>query len=174
MSNVLFKRVVLGEILSAFRKVDFFLRRYAIMPIKEADSMKKESGELKKRANLAKQRLKMGYWQSLLKERDDLITLGGDTPQAKRRAEEVKRNRFNRDNMISLDSERIKEDELLYQKVKAILEKDEDTCNPIGQLIDYEAYGRMDPMAKQKYVLYLSAKYREMRDRYYLERIKSC
>ena len=134
----------------------------------------KEYSELKKRAMLAKQRLKMGYWQTLLKERDDLISLGGNTAYAKAKAEEVKRKKFTRDNLISIGSEEVKEDEILYKKVCEMLDNDEDICNPIGVLMDKDAYEKMDAMAKQKYILYLSKKYREMRERYYSEKVKTC
>lgn len=134
----------------------------------------KEYSELKKRAMLAKQRLKMGYWQTLLRERDDLITLNGNTARAKVVADEVRRQKFERDNLISLDSEQAKEDEELYLKVCKMLEEDDDPQNPIGRLIDHELYDNMDAMAKQKYVLYLSKKYREMRERYKVEKIKTC
>lgn len=134
----------------------------------------KEYSELKKRAMLAKQRLKMGYWQNLLRERDDLISLNGNTQKAKAVAEEVRRNKFNRDNLISLNSAQAKEDEEFFAKVCKLLEEDEDPTNPIGRLMDKDAYEKMDAMAKQKYVLYLSKKYREMRERYQLEKIKTC
>ncbi|MBO5222902.1 MAG: hypothetical protein J6C23_00115 [Clostridia bacterium] len=134
----------------------------------------KEYSELKKRAMLAKQRLKMGYWQNLLRERDDLIMLNGNTAQAIAVADEVRRQKFNRDNLISLNSVQAKEEEELYLKVCKMLDEDDDPQNPIGRLIDSEAYDNMDAMAKQKYVLYLSKKYCEMKERYRLEKIKTC
>ena len=135
--------------------------------------MKKYS-ELKKRALLAKHRLKMGYWQKLLKERNDLITLGGNTVEARRRADEARRQQYSRDNLRFVDVDRAKGEEELYRKVCAILDEDEDVINPIGKLIDEKEYAKMDSMAKQKYVSYLSKKDREMRDRYYLEKMKTC
>ncbi len=134
----------------------------------------KEYSELKKRALLAKHRLKMGYWQKLLKERNDLISLGGNTVEARLRADEARRQKYSRDNLRFVDIDRAKDEEELYRKVCAILDEDEDVINPIGKLIDEDKYAKMDPMAKQKYVLYLSKKYREMRDRYYLEKMKTC
>ena len=134
----------------------------------------KEKSELKKRASLAKQRLKMGYWQTLLRERDDIIELNGNTERARVVAEEVARNQFHRDNLISLNSEEAKEDEEFYKKVCKMLDEDDDPANPIGLLIDHSVYDNMDAMAKQKYVLYLSKKYREMRERYRVEKIKTC
>jgi hypothetical protein len=134
----------------------------------------KEYSELKKRAILAKQRLKMGYWQNLLQQRNDLIELNGNTERAKAVASEISRQKFVRDNLISLNSEQAMEDEELYKKVCKILDEDDDPQNPIGKLIDKEKYENMDAMAKQKYVLYLSKKYCEMRDRYKMEKIKTC
>ncbi len=123
---------------------------------------------------LAKQRLKMGYWQNLLRERDDLITLNGNTVQARAVADDVRRKKFNRDNLISLNSEQAKEDEEFFNKVCKMLDEDEDPSNPIGRLIDHNVYDKLDAMAKQKYVLYLSKKYREMLERYRTEKIKTC
>jgi hypothetical protein len=134
----------------------------------------KEYSELKKRAMLAKQRLKMGYWQNLLQERDDLISLNGSTERAKAVAEELRRKKFTRDNLLSLNSEQAKEDEELFEKVCKMLDKDDDPINPIGMLIDREVYDKLDAMGKQKYVLHLSKKYREMKERYALEKIKTC
>ena len=123
---------------------------------------------------LAKQRLKMGYWQNLLQERDDLISLNGSTERAKAVAEELRRKKFTRDNLLSLNSEQAKEDEELFEKVCKMLDKDDDPINPIGMLIDREVYDKLDAMGKQKYVLHLSKKYREMKERYALEKIKTC
>ena len=134
----------------------------------------KEYSELKKRAMLAKQRLKMVYWQNLLQERDDLISLNGNTERAKAVAEELRRKKFTRDNLLSLNSEQAKEDEELFEKVCKMLDKDDDPINPIGMLIDREVYDKLDAMGKQKYVLHLSKKYREMKERYALEKIKTC
>lgn len=55
-----------------------------------------------------------------------------------------------------------------------MLDKDDDPINPIGMLIDREVYDKLDAMGKQKYVLHLSKKYREMKERYALEKIKTC
>lgn len=107
------------------------------------------TGELKKRAWLAKQRLKMGYWESI--KTDALV------------AEQV------RSSVVACD-DLSGEDEILYSKVCAILDRDELTINPIGQLIDGEVYAELDTAAKQRYVLELSDKFRELKERYYRER----
>lgn len=109
-----------------------------------------QTGELKKRAWLAKQRLKMGYWESVKTDTES------DEP--------VRGSR-----MISNES-LTSGDEKLYRKVCAILDRDELTINPIGQLIDGEVYAGLDAAAKQRYILELSDKFRELKERYYRER----
>lgn len=103
-----------------------------------------QTGELKKRAWLAKQRLKMGYLNN--------AAAGGARV------------------MRSQDESEERGDETLYRKVCDILDRDELALNPIGQLIDAEVYSELDPAAKQRYILELSEKFRELKDRYYRER----
>lgn len=121
-----------------------------------------QSGELKKRAWLAKQRLKMGYWESV--RRDEAASGIGDNRQDAADG----RVRIMRD--ISAGSRVSARDEKMYQKVCEILDRDEATMNPIGQLIDDELYNSLDPAARGRYILELSNKFRELKDRYYRER----
>lgn len=113
----------------------------------------KETGELKKRAWLAKQRLKMGYWQSVGNE---------DAP-----APAIARRDARYDKLASATQAR---DDKMYRRVCDILDSDEVTSNPIGQLIDGEVYSKLDPTGKQRYILELSNKFRELQERYYRER----
>ena len=117
----------------------------------------KQSGELKRRAQLAKQRLKMGYFESAQSETD--------LPDSGNVSFIASYARFT-DTATSRD-------EKMYKKVCAILDRDEATINPIGQLIDNEIYSTLDAAAKQRYILELSNKFRELKDRYYRERAKT-
>lgn len=119
---------------------------------------RKQSGELKKRAWLAKQRLKMGYWDSV---RSDEVTLANGT--------EVKPTRVPINSAVSV-SKRDLSDERMYERVCEMLDRDEATLNPIGQLIDGEVYNKLDATARQRYILELSNKFRELKERYYRER----
>ncbi len=123
----------------------------------------KQTGELKKRAWLAKQRLKMGYWDSVQRgESDDSM-----------RNDEVKRSvAAARARLIEtqIDGKAAAREEEMYRKVCEILDCDETTTNPIGQLIDGDLYASLDPSAKQRYILELSEKFRELRERYYREK----
>ena len=119
----------------------------------------KEYSELKKRALLAKQRLKMGYWNKLDKEREEFLKREGNSLENERKIKEIQRARFIRENIECINKSEITEREKMYVKVCEILDSDEDTCNPIGQLVDYDKYNSLDESGKQRYILWLSKEY---------------
>lgn len=133
--------------------------------------MKKEMSEIKRRALLAKQRLKMGYWQRMQEERDRVngSTIDSAVIESARCA---RRNEFERTNKMALGDDFAEKEEKLYRKVRDMLDKDEDVMNPIGQLVEREVFDRLDDGNKQRYILELSAKFRELRERYYKEKSK--
>ena len=136
---------------------------------------KKEYGELKKRAMLAKQRLRMGYWQQLQEERERVLSKVGDSDANKRMVSEAQRARLKRDTISVINRAETREDEKLYERVCRILDEDEDVMNPIGRLIEHEEYDALDDGGRQRYILELSKKYRELKERYYAERLsKTC
>lgn len=125
--------------------------------------MSRKAGELKKRCWLAKQRLKMGYWESLKNQRSD------ESARGTAQGEEVVR----RMRPVEVVSHTSAADEKMYRKVCAILDSDEISLNPIGQLIERDVYDGLDANGRQRYVLELSEKFRELRDRYYREKTGS-
>lgn len=129
--------------------------------------MARKSGELKKRCWLAKQRLKMGYWESLKREKQEVAESGNVSGQAL--AEQYARVKLRRDVDIAIGAPAVS-DEKMYRKVCDILDSNEVTLNPIGQLIDRDVYDGLDAAAKQRYILELSDKFRELKERYYRER----
>lgn len=131
----------------------------------------KEQSDIKKRAALAKERLKMGYWTRLAVEKAEFLKREGDTPENRQKIQQIQRSRFIRENLDTVEGDSISETEKLYLRVCHILDNDENTANPIGQLIDYEKYNEMDENAKQRYVLKLVKEYNELKDRYYQERM---
>lgn len=135
-----------------------------------ADKAKKEYSELKKRALLAKQRLRMGYWQSMEEERQKTLAQMGETGKNVKLVRELQQEKVRRDEDKILYTDKAAEEELFYGKVCAILERDENTMNPIGQLIDRNEFERLDENNRQRYILQLSQKFRQMRERYYRER----
>lgn len=122
--------------------------------------------ELKRRAFLAKQRLRMGYWDKIAGEKSKLESNNTDA----RAVAELQRARVGRDELMSIDRERARKEESLYKKVCEILDEDENETGPIGRLIDKELYVGLSEAGKQKYVLELAEKFRELSRRYYLER----
>ena len=131
----------------------------------------KDEANLKKRAALAKERLKMGYWTQLAIERADFLKREGDTPENRMKIQSIQRSRFLRENLDYAQGDSVRETEKLYLRVCYILDKDEDTANPIGQLIDYDKYNSLDESGKQRYVLTLARQYNELKERYYQERM---
>lgn len=121
----------------------------------------KQSGELRKRCQLAKQRLKMGYWDSIREGRNTQPTDSVAIP-------DNARLRLRRE--LTCETTESVADERMYKKVCDILDSDEVALNPIGQLIESDVYTALDAAGKQRYILELSNKFRELKDRYYRER----
>lgn len=126
--------------------------------------MTRKTGELKKRCWLAKQRLKMGYFDSLRHEQQQGESTQEDNPTIAKYATRQRRAE------VAASSSA---DEKMYRKVCDILDSSEVTLNPIGQLIERDVYDGLDATGKQRYVLELSEKFRELQARYYRERTGS-
>lgn len=122
--------------------------------------MTRKTGELKRRCWLAKQRLKMGYFDA----RRDMVQT--ETPTEPIAAYSM-RTRYGEAATTSAA------DEKMYRRVCDILDSNEITLNPIGQLIERDVYDGLDATGKQRYILELSEKFREMQERYYRERTGS-
>ena len=131
----------------------------------------KSLSELKKRALLAKQRLKMGYWQRLERERREMEE---SSDMCTRNISELQREKIRRDAMCATDEQRYRQEEQLYEKVCRILDEDSDTLSPIGKLIDKEKYQKLDECGKQKYILELSKKFRKLHHSSKMAVLSSC
>ena len=127
-------------------------------------------GELKKRALLAKQRMRMGYWQAMTEERTKKLEELGTGYASVQLVKEMQLAQVRRDGQLALGSNQAIADEILYKKVCALLDEDEDIVNPLGKLVDRETYDKLDEGNRQKYILDLSKKFCEMKARYYKER----
>ena len=129
-------------------------------------TQKKEYSELKKRALLAKHRLKIGYWQQVTEKKSTELTKeNGGTIMEKLIKDEIK-EKFERDMNKELGNTQVLKEEAFFEKVCKILDDDEDTINPIGKLIERDVYDNLDDVNKQRYILELSKKFREMSARY--------
>ena len=133
--------------------------------------MKKEMSEIKRRALLAKQRLKMGYWQRMREEQDRVAEATNDSAVI-RSARNARLREFEQQSRRALGDDFAERDERLYGKVRDMLDRDEDVSDPIGRLVDREVFDSLDDGNKQRYILELSAKFRELKERYYKEKSK--
>lgn len=124
--------------------------------------MTRKASELKKRCWLAKQRLKMGYWNSVKSESSD----DGTAAVERRNADAARQIRGAEATQKSVSPR----DERLYGIVCEMLDSNEVTINPIGRLIERDVYEGLDPSSRQRYILELSEKFRELRERYYREK----
>ena len=106
--------------------------------------MSRENSELKKLAQSAKNRLKMGYWDgTAVAEIAPTRSEGG----------------------IGYAAE-----EELYAVVRETLSSDECVLDPIGRLIDWDRFDKMQEAERSRYVLELSKIYVRLKDRYYREK----
>ncbi len=133
--------------------------------------MKKEISEIKRRALLAKQRMKMGYWQKMQEERDRMMTVTADSSKLNL-ASSVRKREYEIVNKVAMGDDFAEKEEKLYVKVREILDRDENVMNPIGQLVDRTVFDKLDEANRQRYILELSAIIRELRERYYKEKTK--
>lgn len=58
----------------------------------------------------------------------------------------------------------------LYDRVCKLMEREDVVINPIQELVDRKYYNSLTMDAKQKYIFELSEKYKEMKNRYEIER----
>ncbi|MDE5562058.1 MAG: hypothetical protein K2K13_00755 [Clostridiales bacterium] len=125
--------------------------------------MTRKTGELKKRCWLAKQRLKMGYFDSLKQENRQDESVPSPIAEYSMRV----------GRLAEVAASTSATEEKMYRKVCDILDSSEIALNPIGQLIERDVYDGLDANGKQRYVLELSEKFRELQERYYRERTGS-
>ncbi len=123
------------------------------------------SVSIKTYAKKAKERLTSGYWDKIRKERDEYIR--NNSNENVQDILDLYSRRLMRE-IYSSDTNTY--DAELYKKVCKLLSNNEFTLNPIGQLIDHSEYDSLDYTAKQNYILKLTDKYNEMRERYEREK----
>ena len=87
-------------------------------------------------------------------------------------ASALRKSEFERANNRALGDDFARREERLYMKVREILDRDENVTDPIGQLMDKKVYDSLDDATRQRYILELSSKFRELRERYYKEKTK--
>ena len=120
---------------------------------------------LKDYAKLAKRRMASGYWDKVRGEIDEYIKNNqNENPE---RIREIYSKRLMRE--IYFNNAQSKDDEL-YRKVCRLLNQNSYVLNPISQLIDHNEYDRLDFNGRQTYIIKLTDKYNELRERYEREK----
>ena len=112
----------------------------------------------------------MGYWEKMQQEKERMINTKGGTYEAQKLASDMQREKYMRDVSVTVNSSEVKEEEL-YKKVKDILDSEEFIINPIARLMDKSKYDCLSGEEKQLYVLELSKKFVELKERYNRERM---
>ncbi|MBQ7977527.1 MAG: hypothetical protein IJ301_02900 [Clostridia bacterium] len=123
------------------------------------------SVSIKAFAKRAKRRMTSGYWDKIREERDQYIRNNADENEQK--IKELYAKRLMRE--FYCDEESAQDNEF-YNKVCKLLQNNSFTLNPIGQLIDHAEYDKLDIEARQNYIIKLTDKYNEMRERFEREK----
>jgi hypothetical protein len=129
---------------------------------------KRVKGELRKIAQSAMRRMKSGYWKTARTDRDEakkVAVSAGKNPDI---VDTYYRNKFNAELLVKA----LPDEDPMYGRVRDLLESDEDVSNPIARLIEKDKYDTLDNTGKQRYIMALSAKYRELSKRYYEEKAR--
>ncbi len=120
---------------------------------------------IKNYAKKAKRRLGSGFWNEIRQERANCIKNAFDNADHIR---EIYSKKLMHTLYVQQEDDA---DVVLYKKVCKLLSKDEFTLNPIGQLIDHKTYDKLSSENKQTYIIKLTDKYNEMRERFERERM---
>lgn len=116
-----------------------------------------EEQSIKELAKNAKQRLRLSKYMQ--------FNFSGHTNDAQTQNYILNQNKKLLNSNFATD-----EDELLWEKVCQIMESDSDSISPISKLIDHSKYDNMDEIARQIYVLKLTDKYTELKQKYLKEK----
>jgi len=121
---------------------------------------------LKDYAKEAKARMKSGFWEEVKEQRQRDVKRAAEQGKStdvvfKEYREILTRKIFETES---------KEDEILYARICELLSQNKVIINPIGLLADKEKMKQMSESAKQQYIFELSAKFKQMKERYYQER----
>ena len=124
---------------------------------------------LKVSAKEAKKRFKTGYWENFCKVKTK--RLEDAKQQGKSEQEVIVGLTRQAKNDIALNYGKRSEDDILYAEVCEMLSSGEIILNPIRRLINEEAYSKLTANQKEDYIMRLSLKFQEMRERYEREKI---
>ena len=116
---------------------------------------------LKSYAKLAKKRMASGYWDKVRNEINTYIK--NNQTESPEKIKEMYSKRLMRELYFTDNYDK---DAELYKKVCKLLNQNDYVLNPISQLIDHKEYDLLDASGKQTYIIKLTDKYNELRQRY--------
>ncbi len=123
------------------------------------------SSTLKSLAKEAKDRIKSGYWQKSIQEKNESIQNA-----ANKGINTSTVVRYYREKVISDLKNKNTEEEIFYQKVKEILDAHGEVSDILGRLTDKEYLNSLSYEQRQRYLLSLSENYRKALVRYKKEK----
>ena len=121
-------------------------------------------------AKEAKIRFKNGYWQEFCTNKQKIISKG--ILEGKNEEELSKSIIRQAKNDIKKTFNHQTDDDIFYGEVCELLSSDEIIFNPIKRLINHSIYDNLCQQEKSAYILNLTSKFQQMRERYYKENAK--
>lgn len=128
-----------------------------------------EAKDLKTFAKEAKIRFKKGFWKNYNENKERKIEEAKERGYSESDAIKIQTEKAKRE--IKTQFEKKNDDDILYEKAVSIFESDEIILNPIKRMIDEDVYSSLSDHEKQRYILDLTAKFNEFKDRYEKEKM---
>lgn len=118
----------------------------------------------------AKQRMKQGFWNEIIKERQEDIERAKEQGLSKQHVVEQYKGKILQD--LYIKSDILKRDEELYAKAVEILESEEIIINPLARLVEHEYYDNLNEDDKIAYMFQLSNRYLKCKEQYEMNKGK--
>lgn len=130
-----------------------------------------EVKDLKTFAKEAKIRFKHGFWKNYNDSRQKKIEEGKEMGISEMDVIKIQTEKAKREIKTQFDKKTL--DDVLYEKAVSIFESDEIILNPINRLIDQDVFISLSDREKQRYILDLTEKFNQFKERYEKEKMLS-
>ena len=128
-----------------------------------------EAKDLKTFAKEAKIRFKRGFWKNYNENKERKIEEAKEKGYSETDAIKIQTEKAKREIKTQFDKKSL--DDILYEKAVSIFESDEIILNPIKRLIDEEVFSSLSEGEKQRYILDLTQKFNQFKERYEREKM---
>lgn len=132
-----------------------------------------EGKTLREYAREARKRMKSGFWQKMREEKEQAILVALENGQSIEAVEAQFKRKIQCAICAKEDEQQILDDEAFYEKVCKVLESTDLLMSPLAKLIDHEIYDNLSERDKQNYILKLSDRFVQMKQRYAEEHPRS-